>query len=159
MKYRKDFVTNSSSSSFICDVCGDDESGFDMSYEDADMYCCVNGHTFCTEHAVQLTKEQKIKLILDNGWNERYNWREDKTTITSQEELEQMSSEQLDKFVIDSYCEVPAEICPICSMKTFLEGDIYKYLLKKFNMDKSCLEAEIRTKFDSYDAFEEYIRG
>lgn len=30
MKYRKSFVTNSSSSSFICEVCGEVESGYDM---------------------------------------------------------------------------------------------------------------------------------
>lgn len=30
MKYRKCHVTNSFSSSFVCDICGRIESGFDM---------------------------------------------------------------------------------------------------------------------------------
>lgn len=50
MKYRKGFVTNSSSSSFICDVCGATESGMDMGLEEANMYECVNGHVFCESH-------------------------------------------------------------------------------------------------------------
>ena len=37
-KYRKDFVTNSSSSSFVCDVCGETASGWDMGLSDAGMY-------------------------------------------------------------------------------------------------------------------------
>ena len=50
MKYRKGFVTNSSSSSFICDVCGAVEGGYDMGMEDANMYQCENGHMFCESH-------------------------------------------------------------------------------------------------------------
>jgi hypothetical protein len=46
MKYRSDFVTNSSSSSFICQVSGRLEGGYDMSLEDAQMYRCENRHTF-----------------------------------------------------------------------------------------------------------------
>ena len=33
MKIRAGFVSNSSSSSFICDVCGDEVSGVDISLE------------------------------------------------------------------------------------------------------------------------------
>lgn len=37
MKYRKDFVTNSSSSSYICEICGADAHGMDLSIRDAEM--------------------------------------------------------------------------------------------------------------------------
>jgi hypothetical protein len=53
MKYRSSFVTNSSSSSFVCDVCGATESGWDMGLSDAGMYECENGHTFCDSHLVK----------------------------------------------------------------------------------------------------------
>ena len=43
MKIRNGFVSNSSSSSFICEVCGQDASGYDMSLSDAEMYECING--------------------------------------------------------------------------------------------------------------------
>ena len=49
MKVRNGFVSNSSSSSFVCDVCGAIESGYDASLEDFDMQECVNGHEFHTD--------------------------------------------------------------------------------------------------------------
>jgi hypothetical protein len=53
MKYRKDFVTNSSSSSFLCEICSRTEEGYDMSLEDAGMCSCENGHTFCESHLLE----------------------------------------------------------------------------------------------------------
>lgn len=50
MKIRTGFVSNSSSSSFICDVCGNVEAGYDLSIEDAKMYECENGHEVCQHH-------------------------------------------------------------------------------------------------------------
>ena len=55
MKFRKDFVTNSSSSSFVCDICGNVESGWDMSLQEAEMVECVNGHTICPVSYTHLT--------------------------------------------------------------------------------------------------------
>jgi hypothetical protein len=46
MKTRKGFVSNSSSSSFICDISGETESGYDMCLSDAGMVKCINEHTF-----------------------------------------------------------------------------------------------------------------
>lgn len=47
MKIRNGFVSNSSSSSFICDICGATESGWDFGLDDVEMAECKNGHTFC----------------------------------------------------------------------------------------------------------------
>lgn len=47
MKVRKGFVSNSSSSSFICEVCENVESGYDASPSDVGMCECENGHTLC----------------------------------------------------------------------------------------------------------------
>jgi len=44
MKIRHGFVSNSSSSSFVCAVCGSTESGFDACAEDFEMVECPNGH-------------------------------------------------------------------------------------------------------------------
>ena len=50
MKIRTGFVSNSSSSSFICEICGKEVSGMDMCLYEAQMVECLNGHTFCKDH-------------------------------------------------------------------------------------------------------------
>ena len=50
MKIRTGFVSNSSSSSFVCCVCGSEASGMDMCLGDIDMVECTNGHIFCQDH-------------------------------------------------------------------------------------------------------------
>ena len=53
MKIRKGFVSNSSSSSFICEVCGDSTEGFICDFGAENKVMCVNGHIFCKTHAVK----------------------------------------------------------------------------------------------------------
>ena len=65
MKFRTSFVTNSSSSSYVCEICGRSETGFDMGLSDCEMMECVNGHIFCCEEALeQPSKEDMIKKIV-----------------------------------------------------------------------------------------------
>ena len=61
MKFRKDFVTNSSSSSYTCDICGATESGWDISLEEAGMVECVNGHTICNDELLEIPRKELIK--------------------------------------------------------------------------------------------------
>lgn len=51
MKVRQGFVSNSSSSSFVCAICGNADAGMDASPSDFGMAECENGHTFCTSHS------------------------------------------------------------------------------------------------------------
>ena len=53
MKTRSQFVSNSSSSSFICEICNHTESGWDASVEDIGFVRCENDHTFCEEHLLE----------------------------------------------------------------------------------------------------------
>lgn len=48
MKIRKGFVSNSSSSSFMCDITGEVFGGFDYNLGDLEMADCVEGHEFLT---------------------------------------------------------------------------------------------------------------
>ena len=52
MKVRNGFVSNSSSSSFVCEVCGANEGGYDYSLSDVYMCRCENEHIFCIDHAI-----------------------------------------------------------------------------------------------------------
>jgi hypothetical protein len=59
MKFRAGFVTNSSSSSFICQVTGRIESGMDLSLSDCQMCTCKSNHTFDEQYLIDedLAKE------------------------------------------------------------------------------------------------------
>ena len=58
MKVRTGFVSNSSSSSFICDVCGEEAIGRDISLQDAEMFECENNHYVCNSHRLEVDKEK-----------------------------------------------------------------------------------------------------
>jgi hypothetical protein len=58
MKIRNGFVSNSSTSSFLCNICNRLETEYEMAC-DANMYKCVHGHTFCFEHTLNRSECDK----------------------------------------------------------------------------------------------------
>jgi len=59
------YVSNSSSSSFICDCCGHVEPDWDLGLDEANMKECVNGHIFCVDHTLELDMD-KVRDITRN---------------------------------------------------------------------------------------------
>ena len=140
MKYRKCHVTNSSSSSFVCDICGRVESGWDIGLSEAGMYECVNGHTFCWDEALKVSKEDLIKIILEEGWNKTY-----EGEVITEEELNNMEWEDLIEYCSDGgYYEVPECFCPICNFIEYSESDLSKYLLKEYGVPRDEVFAEVK---------------
>ena len=130
MKIRKGFVSNSSSSSFVCDVCGEDTSGMNMTLEEAEMVYCKNGHVFCEGHLIPFIKA--LDFLQDaerEDYDEDWRW------------------------------YVPIEHCPICQMQVFEDVDILRYMLKSSHKTKEDVENEIKSSFKSYDEFMTFIKG
>ena len=70
MKIRLMFISNSSSSSFLCEVTGRIKSGMDVGLDDVDMAECVNGHIFSD----YLTTIEKYEDENEYGeYSNRYN--------------------------------------------------------------------------------------
>lgn len=65
MKRRYGFVSNSSSSSFLCSACGEIESGFDMGLSECEMFECEHGH-YIHELCANLDEEGKKRLCDDD---------------------------------------------------------------------------------------------
>ena len=147
MKFRKDFVTNSSSSSYVCEICGRTESGWDISLSECEMLECVNGHIFCCDEALEKpTKKELIKMILENGWNNHWDSDIGNDRCFTKDELIAMDEDELfDEFCSDGgYYEVPECLCPICNFIEYSEYDLSAYLLKEYGISRDEVFAEVK---------------
>jgi len=140
MKIRQGFVSNSSSSSFVCDLCGRKEVGYDMGIADAEMAECVNGHTICLDEMVEafdkeaISREDKITMM-----EEWYSYSKDeepeyykiKSGEFTEDEFEDMWENCWEQTESELVYEMPEKFCPICQMLEFANGDLAKYLQKK----------------------------
>lgn len=174
MKKRTGFVSNSSSSSFICQVSGESYGGWDAGLSDFDLCECENGHVFHTSYAAKplysLTKDDIINYINEEinhlylcnpqgnyikGYIEEYN--ADINLIREAADLDDIRDELYEKFEWDTGYEVPAVMCPICSMKTIVDEDLLKFAIKKLDVSKDELKHTVTESFQSYDSFKEFI--
>jgi len=154
MKIRTGFVSNSSSSSYVCDVCGYDVSGYDICLSDYDMKQCNQGHIWCSDHDVCSIEEMPttVKLsILSVDFK------------VSDEELEEIKDddEKIDKlledYMRDYRRELPSRFCPICTFQAARDEDLIRYVYKKYNISEDNILEEIRSKFSSYDEFRKFL--
>jgi hypothetical protein len=58
MKIRTGFVSNSSSSSFVCLKCEESHEGYDGDYGDIKNLACEYGHDFCSE-CISLPEDER----------------------------------------------------------------------------------------------------
>ena len=128
MKVRAGFVSNSSSSSFICDVCGGSESGWDASLEGVGMVECKGGHTFHESCSSDEPGLEKYLSASDEDWE------------------------------ADSRDHVPSELCPLCSMDDVEDSDMILYLLKKIGSSRADIIKEIQSRFFTYDKFCKHLK-
>ncbi len=149
MKIRKGFVSNSSSSSFTCEVCGETYSGWDMGLEDVEMHECGNGHLICDDHMLGDIDPQAMKeFMLSYGVED-----------SQKEELKTMDDDGIEEMWEEGdFCyhireELPASFCPICSFKDIDPTEAIKYLMKKNNLTMEALKTQIQEEFKDYDEF------
>jgi hypothetical protein len=174
MKIRSGFVSNSSSSSFICDVCGHDASGWDLGLHDAEMYQCENGHTFCEDHALDLGDEKEMAKMLaksaieiytenakkygdDDGHYAGYIKEEEAFLVELEDEDYEVDTNDLDE-KYDLRYDYPSKGCPICQMEVVTSDDMVSYFLKKHGVTSEEVKEEMKNKFLSYDELKEYTK-
>lgn len=164
MKVIGDFVTNSSSVAYVCDVCGNIESGSDsVGMEDYGFKRCAHGHTFCEEHTLPEgdLAAQKADLIEAYRIYSRYmdqTWLQERITIVesieTQEQLEDAASEYEDEY--DRTIAISR--CPICAMVTIRPETLLKYIVKEYNMDRDGIETNIRERFATAQELDNYLK-
>lgn len=157
MKIRKGFVSNSSSSSFICEVCGNVESGYDASYDDMDFAQCENGHEFCRDHIKPMT-EEKAKSILAKIKEDTKYVDEDFLEMEEADQIEALMELNLRYFSSGTmsemgYDELPEELCPICALEALSDSDILNYILKEHGSSRELVIEKARKEFGNYENF------
>lgn len=145
MKFRKTFVTNSSSSSYVCEICGRTESGWDLGLSECEMMECVNGHVFCCDEALERPSvKNMIQMIMENEWN-KDRWDIGYGRDCTYEELLKMDEDELWSFCCESeYYEVPECVCPICQFIEYSEYDLSAYLLKEYGVSRDEVFADVK---------------
>jgi hypothetical protein len=152
MKKRFGFVSNSSSSSFTCDICGCTESGYDACLRDFGMSECERGHTFCDKHKQDrsLSVEEKRTAIIRSGcWEDQ---QKERVRALSDEEM-------LDEFEDIDWEYLIQEYCPICQFICITPNDALQYLLHSTGKTQQQILSDIKQQFGDYDTFKKAISG
>jgi len=176
MKKRTGWVSNSSSSSFICDACGHDVSGWDMSLSEAEMVQCSKGHTFCDSELVhpiisktglvsyakeQLNYYQKIAKEHKTDESEHYSVGYVRSYTDLLEEIESAEEFDAEEFYEEhegSFEEirygVGSDLCPICSLSVITDNILIKFLLNQYNLNREAVEKTIRSSAENLEELE-----
>ena len=162
MKIRNGFVSNSSSSSFICDISGRSESGYDMSMEDTGMYECVNGHTIDEDYVLDYDYKELVISILETQVASHGDKYGDEKYLN---DIKKLDGDDVEEYVEENEIELelryslPEIACPICQLKHSTKDDMVSYLLKELGKTGEDVQGEIKVKFSDYDAFKKHIDG
>ena len=160
MKIRQGFVSNSSSSSFICSICNYTESGRDADLTDFEMFRCENGHTLHESCIEKISGKEKLKnkdeayetylpAALEEYRNKYYEGEDE----TFQKEKEELASD----FENEYAHQVPEECCPICKFLLLTDEDELLLRRKESKYHKDELLTNARSQFKSYEEFKKYL--
>lgn len=165
MKTRNGFVSNSSSSSFVCDVCHTSESGWDASPEDCGMVQCPKGHTFCETHndgpqIITPIEVVKSELNDDEGWVEYYKGDPGPETDEDWRDAYQ------DRLSDNGY-SITILNCAVCKGTAVREEDLAKFLLLRSEFDSREQAKEAMRKeypdldglHNAYEAYKEFSKN
>ena len=158
MKIRTGFVSNSSSSSFVCSVCNRVEEGYDGQYGFDTSYCDV-GHEFCSSHLGYLKKipqEDKLKLALENKYFSET--LKDEEVALAKKGNSFAIDDIVERFMDYAGSEVPESICPVCSLTSISDKNMAKYLLKQCGKTEKEVEAEIKNKYNTIKELREGLK-
>jgi hypothetical protein len=156
MKIRNGFVSNSSSSSFVCHICEREEEGFGLELDDVGMNTCEGGHTFCDSHKTAEVDRKNINdirgFLLVNRWIED----DDKEISKS------MSDGEIKEFFEEKYdtlfrWESPSILCPVCNFGEISTDEALIYFLSKNNLTMKSFADKMRDEFKYKDDFLKYI--
>jgi hypothetical protein len=160
MKTRNGFVSNSSSSSFVCDVSGNIFTSGD--YTDHSFRCdCCNSHFLGQYlHKPDISTLTKEQIIEELGYDESGMVAEYSESQTV-EELREIFTQYVADISVDNEAEfcIGSVLCPICNMVHIDANDLLAFVLKRIGISKKDLEQQARLQYsNNYKAFKAGIK-
>jgi hypothetical protein len=158
---RKCFVSNSSSSSFVCCLTGEADSGMDASPSDLGMIECANGHIFYERF---LLEGEDPTLQDKRDWlksqSEKYDWYKkhyEDSLAMDDEEFEEYFEDEWDYEFNEE--GISTKRCPVCQMQDLPNDDLSAYFLAQLGKTRKEFAGMMKEQFGTYDKFQEFIKG
>lgn len=156
MKIRKGFISNSSSSSFICDICGTMDSGYDCAPHELGFAKLPCGHLICMEEVINLPDEEFAVLVADE-------LKQYEPKQYSVDYFKSLDGIETDISIKEKYYKLTRkhyikEQCPICTNKVILDKDLLSYVLIQIGKDKQTVTDEIKQKFATRDDMLDFFK-
>ncbi len=151
MKFRNACVSNSSSSSYICEICDHAESGYDLGMAEAEFISCVNDHTICEGHV--------LDYIMEKGFIAEL-----KQYLIDNDEARESDVEDIDEANALIECgeirwNLPAAFCPCCNFHSLARYDYHRYLETLTDINKQTALGILKTKFGTTKELWHWIRA
>ena len=157
MKVRNGFVSNSSTSSFVCDICGEKYEGWDASPSDPDFECsvCENEHIMCNSHLEGVEIESLMAKDEERHIPSKYC-----PICNFQTYAEGEMVTYLEKTRKVSKDEVFVKVKAINKRrKKLYNAEYITDVCQKFSLTDELLLKEIKDKFGNYDAYAKFLRS
>lgn len=166
MKFRLGFVSNSSSSSFTCDICHCSEvygNDADMDYAEDGFVRCINGHEFCEKHMSNnifeeinnaSSPEEMLKFfnkIYTEVYNEEFSYNERDLHDNF------INNDQADNIIYDMRYNCPPQYCPICSFGDFKDRDFVEIYLQDNKCSRADIAKVLKNRFGDYKTLRKKI--
>lgn len=160
MKIRSGFVSNSSSSSFICDICKGAEEGY-AGLAEVEMVRCGAGHVYhlgCGEDYVQpirfsdIDRDDLINMVVDENKKIIASGKKEAGTILPVEPSE--ITDDMIRHLYENEDDIISSSCAICTLKYIDDATLYQHLLNKYGLNTDSIESEIRKQFSNLAEFD-----
>lgn len=158
MKTRYGFVSNSSSSSFVCCLSGEVFEVCDNRFRDFGLVSCKHGHVFKEEFALPDERKLPDRDEMIETLQERIDSKRECAEIEFLDDEELQERYQEDVLDSEDRHFIDEAHCPICTMNRIPDSELLNYLLKKSKSNREKLAQEIRLIFNSnHDRFLDFI--
>ena len=158
MKIRSGFVSNSSSSSYVCDVSGEAFEVSDGCFWDVGLCNCKAGHVFQKKFLVPWVPEypsrDEMLAKLDSMTDSKRAC--EAFRVLKDHELKTKYA----KFFMggEGGYETNVNQCPICTLTNLGDDMLLNYVLGKTGGTRATLISEIKDEFVNYEAFQRFIK-